>query len=144
VEEVLTRADLVESFNGRDTYDHNARSRAFARERGLAAVASSDAHRATEVGTVFVEYGAAPVRHGSSPRAIFFPTQRELHEHPLKRAAMELYHRHAGSVPGFVRDGYRAARRRFGREDAARARSAPTLQYRLGEAGGGEQDARQC
>lgn len=141
VDEVLARADLVEAFNGRDTFDNNARSRAFARERGLAAVASSDAHRAAEVGSVFVEYGAGPVRHGSSPRAVWFPAQRELHEHPLKRAAMELYHRHAGALPACVRDGYRLARRRLGRDDAARGPRPPTLQYRL-EGRGGDEDAR--
>lgn len=143
VEEVLARADAVECFNGRDTFENNARSRALVRERGLAGVASSDAHRAAEVGSVFVEYQAAAPLHGHSPRRIFFPPQRPVREHPLKRAAMELYHRHAGSLPPLVRAGYRAARARLGRDDAARGRALAVEQYQLGgeTAGGGSQRA---
>ncbi|GEJ56252.1 PHP domain-containing protein [Anaeromyxobacter diazotrophicus] len=141
VEEVLARADLVECFNGRDTFEHNAASRAFAAERGLSSVASSDAHRASEVGSVFVEYDAAAPLHGRSPRRIWFPPQRELHEHPLKRAALELYHRHAGALPPFVREGYRAARRRLRKDDAGRGRGPAAPQYQLGTAGEGGQHA---
>lgn len=143
VEDVLARADVVECFNGRDTFEHNARSRELVRVRGLAGVASSDAHRAREVGSVFVEYDAASPLHGRSPRRIFFPPQRPAREHPLKRAAMELYHRHAASLPPIVRRGYRAARARLGRDDASRGRALPALQYQLGEepAGGGARHA---
>ena len=132
VREVLRRADAVECFNGRDTFEHNARSRRFAEERGLAAVASSDAHHAAEVGSVFVEYPDGGIRHGRGLRGVYFPTQRERHEHPLKRRAMELYHRNAAALPGFLRDGYRLARRTLGRDDAERGRAAPELQYQLG------------
>ena len=132
VEEVLRRADAVECFNGRDTFDNNARSRRFAEQRGLAAVASSDAHRVAEVGSVFVEYPAGGIRHGCGPRRIYFPTQRERHEHPLKRRALELYHRHEAALPGFLRAGYRLARQALRRDDAARGRAEPELQYQLG------------
>jgi predicted metal-dependent phosphoesterase TrpH len=142
VDDLLARADLVECFNGRDTYDHNAQSRAFAAARGLSGVASSDAHRVTEVGSVFVEYDCATPQHGRSPRRVWFPAQREAHEHPLKRAALELYHRHAASMPGFLREGYRAARRRIGREDAARGQGAPAPQYELGTDLESHHDAR--
>jgi predicted metal-dependent phosphoesterase TrpH len=142
VEEVLARGDLVECFNGRDTFDHNAQSRAFAAERGLARVASSDAHRADEIGSVFVEYDRAEPLHGRSTRRIWHPSQRELHEHPLKRAAMDLYHRHAAALPPFVRAGYRAVRARLALDDAARGRRPPVLQYQFGVAEGGDRDAR--
>lgn len=136
VEELLARADLVEAFNGRDTFENNARSRALVAARGLAGVASSDAHRASEIGTVFVEYEAPAPRHGRSPRRVWFPPQRERHEHPLKRAALELYHRHAAELPAFVRAGYRAARHRLGSDDAARGAQPPLPQYLLGGEGG--------
>ena len=132
VREVLRRTDAVECFNGRDTFEHNARSRRFAEERGLAAVASSDAHQAAEVGSVFIEYPDGSIRHGRGLRGVYFPTQRDRYEHPLKRRAMELYHRNAAALPGFLRDGYRLARRTLGRDDADRGRAAPALQYQLG------------
>jgi predicted metal-dependent phosphoesterase TrpH len=131
VDEALRRADLVECFNGRDTFENNARSRELVLSRGLPGVASSDAHRPGEVGSVFVEYAAAAV-DGRSPRAIHHPTQREVHEHPLKRLAMELYHRNAPALPAVVRHGYRRARRLLRRDDAARGRAPPALQYALG------------
>jgi predicted metal-dependent phosphoesterase TrpH len=137
VREVLARTDLVECFNGRDTWENNRRSRAFALAHGLAAVASSDAHEAREVGTVFVEYpDGGPVAHGRSPRAIWFPTQPPRVEHPAKRAAMELYHRYERRLPAAVARLYRAARRRARRDAPRPSEASPRLQYELPAAGG--------
>ncbi len=136
VRDVVSRADLVECFNGRDTWENNRRSRAFALAHGLAAVASSDAHEPGELGTVYVEYADGPVAHGTSPRRIFFPTQPPRVEHPVKRAAMELYHRWERRLPAAVARAYRAARRRAKRDAQRFPDPTPRLQYELPAPGG--------
>lgn len=132
IADVLERTDLVECFNGRDSYDNNEANLAFARERGLAAVASSDAHDASRIGTVFVEYEVAggAVQDGITPGWVHFPDQVARREHPLKRSLMERYHRHRDRLPGAVEATYRSLRRRY---HAGRTRPVtPThRQYRL-------------
>ncbi len=135
VRDVLARADLVECFNGRDTFENNRRSRAFALEHGLASVAGSDGHDARELGAVFVEYGE-PAADGAPPARVFFPTQPERREHPLKRAAMELYHRYERRLPAAVARAYRAARRRARRDAPRFPDPTPRLQYELPAPGG--------
>ncbi len=130
VRDALALADLAECFNGRDTYENNERSRRFVAERGLRAVAGSDAHRPQRIGSVFVEYDGPRFVHGVSPRRVFFPPQRPVREHPLKRGAMELYHRHERRLPSIVRAAYRAARGAM-RRDQASFESPPQLQYQL-------------
>lgn len=131
VRDVLARTDLVECFNGRDTWANNERNRGFAAGRGLAAVAGSDAHRAAEVGSVFVEYeGDEPV-HGVSPRAIWFPARPPSSENPLKRRAMELYHRHERRLPPAIRRGYRQLRGLLKRDAPRWADAEPRRQYEL-------------
>jgi predicted metal-dependent phosphoesterase TrpH len=131
VRDVLARVDLVECFNGRDTFENNRRNRAFALEHGLASVAGSDGHEARELGAVFVEYGEGAVAEGGSPARVFFPTQPERREHPLKRAAMELYHRYERRLPEGVGQLYRAARRELKRDRPRWAEAGPRLQYEL-------------
>lgn len=118
---VLTRADLLEAFNGRDAAENNARSHALAIASGLGAVAGSDAHRPEEIGRTFVEYAAEPERdaagapelvHGVSPRRIFGAPRPAARESALKRRLMELYHSRAGRLPALDR-AYRALRARL-------------------------------
>ncbi len=132
VRDVLSRADLVEWFNGRDTYENNARNRRLAETSGLGAVAGSDAHRAEEVGSAFVEYDDDDPVHGASRRRIFHPPQPPSFESPLKRRAMELYHRHERRLPEAVRDGYRLLRRLLHAEDPRSAGALPRRQHELG------------
>lgn len=117
-DEVLLRTDLVECWNGRDTFENNARSLALVRERGLPAVAGSDAHAAHEVGRVWVEHDGA-FAPGLAPDRIDHPAQAPRREHPVKRAAMELYHRHEGRLPAPIARAYRRLRRAV-RGDAPR------------------------
>ncbi len=134
--DVLARLDLVECFNGRDTFENNRRSRAFALAHGLASVAGSDGHDARELGAVFVEHGEGPVADDRAPTRVFFPTQPARREHPLKRAAMELYHRYERRLPGAERL-YRAARRGLKRDHPRWIDGAPRLQYELPPTPGG-------
>jgi predicted metal-dependent phosphoesterase TrpH len=124
VRDALARVDLVECFNGRDSYESNQRSHAFALAHGLAAVAGSDAHAAVELGSVYVEYREHEFVHGASARRVFFPPQPPVTENPLKRRLLELYHGHKEALPPFVSDAYRALRRRL-RRDAPRPGDAP-------------------
>jgi hypothetical protein len=136
VRDVLSVTDLVECFNGRDTWENNGRNRSFALAHGLAAVASSDAHEPGELGSVYVEYADGPVEHGRSPRRIFFPTQPPRLEHPAKRIAMELYHRYEGRLPTPLARAYRAARRWARRDVPQLLDPTPRLQYELPSLGG--------
>lgn len=122
VDEVLSHTDLVESFNGHDTFDKNAANLEFARARSLPAVAGSDAHRAAEIGSVFIEYEGADAIDGKSRRRFYFPTQDPRREPAVKRRVLELYHRHQTHLPGPVRSLYDASRRRYagGRTRATR------------------------
>jgi undecaprenyl phosphate N,N'-diacetylbacillosamine 1-phosphate transferase len=129
VREVLAAADLVECFNGRDTYDNNRRSYRLAVERGLAAVAGSDAHTAAEIGSVFVEYEGADPVHGVSPRGVYFADRPRRSENPAKRRLMERYHRHEASLPPFVRTIYRVSRKRLRSDAPARSATPPRSQY---------------
>ncbi len=131
VRDVLARADLVECFNGRDTYENNARSLRFALDRDLPSVASSDAHRPAQIGSVFVEYDAGDARDGSSARRVWFPSQRPAREPALKRRALELFHRHRARLPGAVDAAYRLARAALERDDADRGLAPARLQYAL-------------
>jgi predicted metal-dependent phosphoesterase TrpH len=140
VQAVLARADLVECFNVRDTFENNLRSGRFAAEHGLATVAGSDAHRAAELGRAFVEYADEAFVHGVSARRIFFPAQAPEREHPLKRRVMELYHRHERQVPPVLRRGYRALRARLRPDGPRRAEALPSLQYEVSDPDGGRRD----
>lgn len=129
VRSVLSVTDIIECFNGRDTYDNNQRNRRFAVERGLPAVAGSDAHTAGEVGSVFVEYVRGAQQHGRSARRIYFADRPRRSEHPLKRRAMELYHRHEARMPRIVARTYRFARDRAGRDRPAPGGGVPRPQF---------------
>lgn len=109
---ILALVDLVETHNGRDTWENNQRSHRLVVDRGLAGIAGSDAHRADEVGRTFVAYEARPDQHGSGARTIWAPAQRARRESPAKRRVMEWYHAHERQLPGIVREGYRSLRRR--------------------------------
>jgi undecaprenyl phosphate N,N'-diacetylbacillosamine 1-phosphate transferase len=135
VREVLAAADLVECFNGRDTYDNNRRSYRLAVERGLAAVAGSDAHTAAEIGSVFVEYREAGPAHGVSPRDVYFADRPRRSENPAKRRLMERYHRHAASLPAFVRTVYRISRTRLRSDEPAPTATPPRSQYTFPQVG---------
>jgi predicted metal-dependent phosphoesterase TrpH len=138
VGDVLSATDLVECFNGRDTYDNNRRSYLFAVRRALPAVAGSDAHTASEVGSVFVEYQRDDGRrHGSSARRIYFPDQPRRSEHALKRRAMEFYHRHEARLPAIVGVAYHVSRRRLRLDRPPRGDVSPRMQYELPAAGVG-------
>lgn len=130
VREVLSFTDAIECFNARDSYLGNRRSHRFALETGLPTVAGSDAHRASEIGRVYVEYDEDRFLHGVSPRRIFFPAQAPAAESPLKRRVMELYHRNERRFPPVVARTYRALRAQLGR-DVARVEGPPRLQYDL-------------
>jgi hypothetical protein len=131
VERVLSLADMVECFNGRDTWENNQRSHRLAAERGLASVAGSDAHEVAELGLVYVEYEEAPFRHGASARRIFFPSQSPVAEHPAKRKVMELYHRHKDRLPSALTAAYRSSRAWMKRDAPRRREARPRLQYEL-------------
>ncbi len=129
LDHALSLTDLVECFNGRDTFDNNARNLHFAKERGLPSVAGSDAHTADEIGSVFVEYPGAEEVDGRSERLICFPDLPQRREHHLKRTAMEFYHRNAYQLPGPVNHAYRVARRWT--HATVPAGGVPRVQYRL-------------
>jgi hypothetical protein len=128
---VLSVANMVECFNGRDTYDSNRRSYLFAVQRALPAVAGSDAHTASEVGSVFVEYQRDDEQHGRSARRIYFPDRPQRSEFVLKRRALEFYHRHEARLPAVATLAYRVARKRSGRDRPPRGGLAPRVQYQL-------------
>jgi predicted metal-dependent phosphoesterase TrpH len=129
VREVLSHTDVVESFNGRDSYYNNQRSYLFATDRGVPAVAGSDAHTAPEIGSVFVEYAANDRVHGVSPRRVFFPAQRPVAENAMKKSLMELYHRHKASLPAVVGVAYRISRKRLGKDGPRMTEEPPRMQY---------------
>jgi undecaprenyl phosphate N,N'-diacetylbacillosamine 1-phosphate transferase len=129
VRDVLAATDLIECFNGRDSYDNNRRSYRFAVELGLPAVAGSDAHTAAEIGSVFVEYADGDLAHGVSPRQVFFPNQPRRSENPAKRRLMELYHRHEASLPATVSTLYRVSRKRLRSDLPSRTGLPPRSQY---------------
>lgn len=129
VDHVLAYTDIVECFNARDTYENNQRSYRFAVARDLPAVASSDAHRPSEIGSVFVEYFADDFVHGSSPRRLWFPSQAPKKENPAKRALMELYHGNKERLPAVVTSVYRTVKRQL-RGDSQRDAGGPArMQY---------------
>jgi predicted metal-dependent phosphoesterase TrpH len=129
VEEVLSSTDIVECFNGGDSYDNNRRNYAFVVEHGVPSVAGSDAHTEAEIGSVFVEYTSEKVVDGVSPRRVFFPAQRPVPERRVKRAAMEFYHEHKTRMPALVGAGYRIVHQRLAMNRRRRAAIAPVLQY---------------
>ncbi len=131
VREVLSRTDLVECFNGRDSYEANQRSYRFALARGLAAVAGSDAHTPAEIGSVFVEYERAGFVHGASPRRVVFPAQEPAFESSFKRRLMELFHAHKRSLPTIVTEAHRILRKRLGRDVPRDPLAAPRAHYEL-------------
>jgi len=145
--EALALVDAVECFNGRDTAENNRRSLELALERGLAAVAGSDAHRPQEIGTTWVEYDGPGFIDGVSPRRIYGPPQVPAREHPLKRRALELYHAHERELPAMVGRAYRALRSRLHR-DGPRSAGAPRIHHAFAsdpvpsDAAGGEAGAR--
>ena len=141
VQSVLSVADILECFNGRDTYDNNQRSRRFAVERSLPAVAGSDAHTASEVGSVFVEYVRGAQQHGRSARRIYFPDRPQRSEHALKRSAMELFHRHEARLPKVAVRAYGVARDRAERDRAERGGGVPRPQYEAPAVGVNADDA---
>ena len=129
VRDVLSAADLVECFNGRDTHVNNQRSYRLALDRGLPAVAGSDAHTEAEIGSVFVEYADDDRVHGESPRRVFFADQPPLGENQLKRRLMEVYHRHQASLPAVVGAAYGISRRRLRRDVPRKTDAAIRMQY---------------
>jgi predicted metal-dependent phosphoesterase TrpH len=129
VDDVLAYTDIVECFNGRDTYENNGRSYRFALAHDLPAVASSDAHRANEIGSVFVEYFTDDFVHGASPHRVWFPTQVPSKENPAKRALMELYHGNKEHLPAVVTSAYRAVKRRLKGDSPRDARGPALMQY---------------
>jgi len=137
VRDVLSATDLVECFNGRDTYDNNRRSYLFAKQNALPAVAGSDAHTASEVGSVFVEYGRDYRCHRASPWRIYFPDQPRRSEYVLKRRAMEVYHRHEARLPAIVGVTYHVSRKLLRLDRPPRGEVSPRMQYELPEAGVG-------
>jgi predicted metal-dependent phosphoesterase TrpH len=131
VREVLSFADMIECFNGRDSYEHNQRSYDLSLERGLPTVAGSDAHDPAQIGSVFVEYRERDWVHGVSPRRVFAVAQRAGVENPLKRRVMEFYHRHKRSLPPVVDVAYRTFRKPLG-DRRRRATPPPELLYEFG------------
>jgi predicted metal-dependent phosphoesterase TrpH len=133
VREVLALTDLIECFNGRDTWENNATSLAFTREHRLAAVASSDAHSASDIGSVFVEYPDSTAEDGLTERRIYFADQPQRREHAIKRSLLERYHQHKDHLPGLVNASYEALRRRYHRRSSTSdGPKLPRLQYELG------------
>ena len=137
VRDVLSATDLVECFNGRDTYDNNRRSYLFAKQNALPAVAGSDAHTVGEVGSVFVEFARDDRHHLTSARRIYFPDQPRRSEYALKRRAMEFYHRHEARLPAIVSITYRVTRKRLRLDRPPRGEVSPRMQYELPGAGVG-------
>jgi predicted metal-dependent phosphoesterase TrpH len=135
VGDVLAETDMVECFNGRDTYDNNRRSYRFAMQHALRAVAGSDAHTTGEVGSVFVEYERDDRRHHTSPRRIYFPDQPQRSEHVLKRRAMEFYHRHESRLPAIAGIAYHVFRKQLRLDGPPRGDVPPRMQYELPDAG---------
>ena len=131
VRDVLALTDLVECFNAADNYEKNLASRRLVIERHLPAVAGSDAHRPSDIGSVWVEYDTAAPVHGVSPREIYFPDQQPSAENVAKRRLMETYHRYERRLPAIVGAGYRKMRRRVRRDHPARPALTPRLQYDL-------------
>ncbi len=129
VRQVLSYADMVECFNGGDSYENNQNSYRFALTHGLPAVAGSDAHTPAAIGSVFVEYDADQVKHGVSPRRVFFPTQVPKMEHPVKKKVMECYHRNRESFPPLVETIYRTLREQLHRGGFGSREALPRLQY---------------
>ncbi|WP_242343891.1 PHP domain-containing protein [Anaeromyxobacter terrae] len=134
VKDVLTYVDIVECFNGRDSYENNQRSYRFALTHDLPAVAGSDAHFPGEVGSVFVEYFADDFVHGVSPHRVWFPSQAPRRENPAKRKLMELYHGRKDSLPPVVTTAYRALKR-WTRRDSPRTPGVSAPQYEFPVAG---------
>lgn len=130
--DVFAFSDLVECFNGGDSYVNNNRNYQLAAEHGLSAVAGSDAHALFAIGSVFVEYAEGDRVHGVSHRRIFAPPQRPMVENPLKRMLMETYHRHKASLPAVMREAYRIAKRRLGPDVPVTGKPVPRLQYEFG------------
>lgn len=126
VTEVLALADAVESFNARDTAENNQRSLELALRARLPAVAGSDAHRPSEIGSTWVEYDDAAFVDGVSPRRIYGPPQVPAREHPLRRRLLELYHANERRLPALVGSAYRALRSRLHR-DGPRSTGAPRI-----------------
>jgi predicted metal-dependent phosphoesterase TrpH len=112
VRDTLARTDLVEAFNGRDTWENNQRSHDLVLRAGLPGVAGSDAHRPAEIGRTWVEYEGPAFVHGISARRVWGAPRPPAREHPLKRRVLELYHAHAGGVPA-LDAAYRALRARL-------------------------------
>lgn len=129
VREMMARADLVECFNGRDSFEANQRSYRLALAHGLPAVAGSDAHAPEEIGSVFVEYDLGDLVHGVSPRRVVFPEQQPAFENPVKRRLMELFHAHKQSLPRFVTDAHRHLRRRLKRDLPRSIGARPRMRY---------------
>jgi predicted metal-dependent phosphoesterase TrpH len=127
VVEVLSGVDAVECFNARDTWEDNRRSHDLAVAHALPAVAASDAHRADEIGRVFVEYDDDAFVHGASARRLYFPSHPPEVEHPVRRLALELY-RHERALPSAVRAACRLLRARVERAPPLEAEGAPPLQ----------------
>jgi hypothetical protein len=94
-------------------------------------VAGSDAHSTRTLGSVFVEYARGELRHGRSPRRIFFPTQVAKAENPAKRRGMELYHRHKKSLPPVVETTYRTLRAWLKPDSRHESTASPQAQYEL-------------
>lgn len=113
IRDVLSLADLVECFNGRDTYENNERNHRLVVEHRLCAVAGSDAHQPCDIGSTFVEYDGEQVIHGRSGRSIVCPAQEPRVENALKRLALEYYHLHKQRLPAFVRSAHRELRARI-------------------------------
>ena len=122
--DVLEAADLVECFNGRDSYDNNQRNRDLRARGHAAAVAGSDAHTVLEIGSVHVEYRGAAAVHGGIPRDIWYPDQEPRIEGRTKKTVMELYHRHERQLPTALGSTYRHVRRALGKERPPRQASA--------------------
>jgi predicted metal-dependent phosphoesterase TrpH len=136
VKDVLTHVDIVECFNGRDSYENNQRSHRFALTHDLPSVAGSDAHFPGEVASVFVEYFADDFVHGASPHRVWFPAQAPRKENPAKKKLMELYHGSKDRLPPVVTTAYRAMKK-WTKRDAPRRPAVPTLQYEFPFAGRG-------
>jgi predicted metal-dependent phosphoesterase TrpH len=133
VDDVLALADLIECFNGRDTYADNRSSYRFAVEHRLAAVASSDAHTAGEIGSVFVEYPGEEDASSDAPRWIHHPGQRPSPDMTLVKRAFH-------SLPTRVQDLARSVRSGAGMDPTHASASDARPQYVLPPPGpGGDQ-----
>jgi predicted metal-dependent phosphoesterase TrpH len=128
VRQVLARTDIVECFNGKDTYEHNQQSYRFVLKYGLPAVAGSDAHTPADIGSTFVEYDDTHFAHGISPHRVFFSPQAPATENPVKRKVMEFYHLHKQRFPPTVRRAYRLLKTRMTRPPPQKM-DVPRVQY---------------